>query len=263
MAKRAGRRRSGLRNAAARHESYQAKCMRCMGIRRRMRELRRLTFTQQVHFEANEDYFEDVDGIEFRYFHAFNYRGDDELSDATKARVCYVGAVAMQESESLVEVLAKDVAAVGCPSRAPEVLHVGSYKVWNKSEEAGELLQDRLLDDVLYTIGDEYDWVRRRDKELPGDEYEWDENDSEDVDAAVKRNRAFLRNLELSVENLIFFLNECYEIGDFEWCGKLPVVWLQSADSECCTFLTGCKAAVGIGARHRVGSAMSGQIARG
>ena len=241
-------RRAGRRNAAVRHKSYQAKCMQCKRIRRRMRELRRLTFNQQVHFEANEDYFEDVDDIEFRYFHAFNYRGDYELSDATKARVCYVGAVAMHESETLVEVLAKDVAEVGCPSRAPEVLYVGSFKVWNKSEEVGELLKDRLVSDVLQMIGDEYDWVRRRDKEQPGDEYEWNEEDSEDEDAAEERDRAFLRNLELSVENLLFFLNECYEIGDFEWCGKLPVIWLQSADSECCAFLTGCNSAVGVGA---------------
>ena len=232
----------GLKSARTRHESYQAKCARCMSIRRRMRQMAKLRFTQQIHYFANRDYFEDVDRIEFLDCHTFDYLDKGELAEVTKSRISYVGALSMEESESLAEAVAKDVASVHCLSQAPEVLRIGVVRI-------GEKLKEDLLERLLDMLCEEYVWVRRRDQEHHLEEWELNEDRDEDPRRVAAREEAFLRNLNLSLDQMIFFLKEAYEIGNEVSCGELPVVWLQPADRECCTFVTGCEAAPPLGWR--------------
>ena len=191
--------------------------------------------------------------IEFLDCHAFDYLDKGELAEATKSRVSYVGSLSMEESESLAEAVSKDVASVHCLSQAPEVLRIGVVRIGDRSHEAGEKLKEDLLERLLDMLCEEYVWVRRRGQEhhLEGMEWDegWDGDRDEDLRREAAREEAFLRNLNLSLDQMIFFLKEAYEIGNEVSCGELPVVWLQPADSECCTFVMGCEAAPPLGWR--------------
>ena len=237
--------RLGLTAARAIHKTYQVKCLLCMRIRRRMRQLQKLTFNQQIHYRANTNHFERVDKLEFLECHAFDYRDEGELAEVTRSRVIYNGFLSGEAAESLAEVLAKDVATVNCLSRAPEVLRIGVLRIGNRSAEAADKLKRDLLEYMLDMLFEDFSWIRRRDQAEPRYEEDWDEDEDEDEPAVLAaREEAFLSDLNLSLDQMIFFLREAYEIGNEEWCGELPVVWLQPADSECCTFVTGCDAAL-------------------
>ena len=224
------------------HLAYRSKCYLCRGVRNALREQRRLSFGQEVHFGANRKFFEENDHLFLPDSLAADSTEDNLLSGRTREKVFYVGDLSFTESESLIEVLGNDVAEVACLSSAPEILKIGLYRLWDKSSAASDMLRHNVLEDALHILGEEYSWIKRRDTEYPGEEDGDDSSgyDTEQEEEATGRTQVFLRTLDISIENFIFAFHETYEIGDAEWCGRTPVIWLQPRELSCCTFVTGC-----------------------